>query len=68
MSLVDLSKAWFDMRYQLSKTQEELEELRMHIHQFAACKKDSAPYLTAKAYLSAVAIERHEFLKALSKQ
>ena len=67
MSLANLSRAWNELRYQLASTQQELEELRMTIHQYAACKRGSKPYIEAQRALRAVAIERHALLTGLAQ-
>jgi len=66
MSLVTLSRAYTQMRYALAKSESELEELRMHLHQWArGCPEAKA---TARSFLLAVVRERQALLNALSEE
>jgi hypothetical protein len=66
--LGNLSEAWDRMRYEYGKTQGELEELREKVHQFAYLRKGSPGYLTARAYLVAIARERQMLLEECARR
>lgn len=48
------------------KAEADLEELRMHIHQFAACKGE--PKETARSILRAEAIDYHQRIEAAARK